>query len=203
LTSDAKKNLRDQLPLQDRKLVDDTLKKSAARVALAYNKQSDLIPPLGYPGGPCHVIDRIETKIQNPMKREEIIDDVEMGEALTNEEASHVYEIETDIGPRGTRIKRLLISPHAQYRMDLRGVTVPLIRAAIYDFFQNYSAEKSRGSVMVRSWEEKFSWGEPINWFFKKLGLHVVFVVTGTDARIVTTYWNEGDPRPPGEGGCE
>ena len=212
----GEESLREMLPLHDRKIVDEAVERAqplvgpgrsrspAARVAERYiQRQADLSPPLGYPGGPCHVIERVEKSVRNPRLREEIIDDVEVGESLSNPEAAQVYDVEMEAGPQGTRIKRLQIGPHAQYRMDLRGVTVPLIRAALVDFFKEYSVEKSRGSYLAKKWEEDFARTEPINWTSRRLGLTVIFVVAGTDARIVTTYWaGESNPRPPGEGGC-
>lgn len=211
----GEESLRNVLPLADRKVVDEAVERarpmfgpqrtrSSKVVADRYlTRQADLAPPLGYPGGPCHVIDRVEQSVHNPKRREKIIDEVEDGGSLSNQDAAQIYHIETEAGPSGTRVKHLQLGPHTQYRMDYRGITVPLIRVALADFFKAYAVEKSRGSFLAKKWEESFAWAEPINWTVKRLGLTVVFVIENSNARIVTTYWEgESDPRPPGEGGC-
>jgi len=50
----------------------------ALRVAARYLR-ADLQPPLGDPGGPCQVIQRIEEEVPNPNLREHLIDEVEEG----------------------------------------------------------------------------------------------------------------------------
>lgn len=208
-------HLRDRLPLADRKIVDESVEKakplfgpmlnrSARRVADRWsNKVADLEPPLGWPGGPCHVIERVQNEVQNPRLREEIIDDVELGTALSNPDAAQVYDIDVEKMPEGTRFKRLLIGPHAQYRMDLRRVNVPVVRAALRSFYKAYGDEKSRKSPLARRWEESFARSESITWTDKKLGLTLAFAIQGADVKLVTAYWEgESDPRPPGDGGC-
>lgn len=206
-------HLRDRLPLADRKLVDEAVERSrplfgpmvqrsSSRVADMY-MQADLTPPLGHPGGPCQVVDRVEAEVMNPRTREEIIDDVEFGLDLSNPDAAAVYDLQVERGAEGTRFKRLIIGPHTAYRMDLRGVTVPAVRAALRGFQQAYSVEKSRGSSLARKWEEDLSRGEPIHWGDPQMRLTVVFKGDGQAAKLITTYWTgESDPRPPGDGGC-
>lgn len=212
----GEESLRDVLPLADRKIVDESVERarplfgpqfhrSSKSVAARYmQREADLSPPLGHPGGPCHVIDRVEQTVRNPKLRDDLIDDVEVGDEIDNSEAAQIYQVEIEAGPKDTRVKRLLIGPHAQYRMDLRGVTVPLIRAAIADFYKAYFLAKSKQQThIVRQMEESMARGEKIVWTFKRIGLTVVFVINGTDARIVTTYWDgESDPRMPA-GGCD
>jgi hypothetical protein len=208
-------HLRDRLPLADRKVVDDAVEKakplfgpmlnrSAQRVAERWSlKVADLDPPLGWPGGPCHVIERVQTEVKNPRLREEIIDDIELGAKLSNPDAAQVYDLDVERMPEGTRFKRLLIGPHAQYRMDLRRVHVPAVRATLKSFFKAYNDAKSQKSPVARRWEEDFARSEAITWTDKKLGLTIVFAIQGADLKLVTTYWEgESDPRPPGDGGC-
>lgn len=167
-------------------------------------RTADLNPPLGYPGGPCYVIDRVEHNVRNPNLKEDIIDEVEDGKGLSNPEAGQVYSLEIEHGPPNTKIQKILFKSHAQYRMDLRGITVPAIRAALADFLKAYYKEKSEQSYVAQNYEESFMRGEPINWVARKLGLTIVFTFNGKEATIVTAYWTgEADPRPPGEGGCQ
>lgn len=210
-------HLRDRLPLADRKVVDEAtdkarplfgplLDRSAARVAARFlDRRADLNPPLGWPGGACHVIDRVRREVGDQGLREELIDDIEFGDAWTNPEAAQVYNLEVEGMPPGSRFKRLLLGPHGQFRMDQRGITVPQLRAALRTFLQRYSAEKSQGSVVSRRWEEEFARGTPIQWTDPRLGLTVVFAVEGRDAvKLVTAYWpGVPDEAPPGDGGCD
>jgi hypothetical protein len=206
-------HLRERLPLSDRKLVDEAVAKarplavsrSAARVADRWvSKRADLDPPLGWPGGPCHVIDRARAEVRNPRLREELVDDIEAGEDWTNPEAAQVYDLQVEAPPRGTRYKRLVIGPHTQYRADLRGVTVPQLRAAVGSFFRAYQAERSRGGPLAQRWQRDLEGGQPITWTDRKLHVTVVFATKGEELKVITAYW-EGvrDPTPPGEGGCD
>lgn len=202
--------LRETLPLSDRKLVDEAVERASSldhmrrSVAAKYlARKADLTPALGWPGGPCHVIDRIEQEVRQPALRESLIDDLEAGESLTNPEAAKVYTPEVEAGPANTKVKKIIITPHAQYRMDLRGITVPMIRATLDSFFKAYAVEKGKKSYLATQWEEDFMRQESITWVDKRLGLLIAFVFEKDTARIITTYWKgESDPRPPGEGGC-
>ena len=202
----GEEEIRDRLPMSDRKLVDDAFETtSAAKVAARWEaRRADLVPPLGWPGGPCHVIDRARGSVPNPRLREELVDDVEAGEDWTNSEAAQVYRLEVEAPPKGTRFRRLLLGPHTLYRSDLRGVTVPHVRAALTSFFRAHNAERSRGGALAERWDRDLRTGNPITWTDKRLGLTVAFAAAGEDLKVITTYW-EGvyDPSPPGEGGCD
>jgi hypothetical protein len=200
-------HLRDRLPLADRKMVDDATEKAKPlfgpmvdRVAQRY---ADLQPPLGHPGGPCHVVRRIVNEVSQPRLQEALVEDVESGKDLSNPAAAKVYSLETERMPEGaSRYKRMLIGPHAQYRMDLRGITVPQIRVVLRDFFKAYAAEKSRNSALARRWEEDMARSVSITWTDKKLNLTIAFAVERDAVKLLTTYWQgETTPRPPG-GGC-
>lgn len=208
--------LREMLPMHDRTFVDDAAERSApmfgprlhrstARVAERYlARRADLSPPLGYPGGPCHVIDRVEESIRDPRLQEQIVDQVEHGRSLTNPEAAKVYAERTEPGVPGTKIRRIILTAHAQYRMDLRQIPLPAIRAALGDFFKAYMDLKSQRAPVVQRWEEAFARGQPVEWAHRKMNLFVVFLFNGQDATVVTTYWQgDSDPHPPGDGGCD
>jgi len=206
-------HLRERLPMDDRALVDDAvhkarpfkhphLERSTARVALAYlERQADLMPPLGYPGGICHVTERIHTEVRNPKLREELVEDVEMGRKMTNQDANKVYGLEREKGIG--RFKQLLITPHAQYRMDQRGIIVNEIRLALKSFEKAWLDGKSRQDYQAKSWEMDMMRRDPIMWVDPRLKLTIVFVVEGKNqVRLVTTYW-EGQPDPkPGAKSC-
>lgn len=175
---------------------------STARRVLARFLRADLSPPLGYPGGPCHVVDRIEHDIRSPRLRDELVHEVENNDKVSNPDAAKIYHLEQE---RGVGIaKRMLISPHAQYRMDLRGITVPLLRVALASFSKLYFSLKSQHGPQFVSMDRELRSGKPYTWTDPKLGLTVAFTPYGSDAvTIVTTFWEgEQDPRArPGECG--
>ena len=97
-------------------------------------RQSDLHPPLGNPGGPCQVIERIERNIRSPRLKDDLVEDVNTGEDLSNQDTSKVYPILHEHGVGS--IKQVEITSHGQYRMDLRGITVEDVRHAIGSLLQ-------------------------------------------------------------------
>jgi len=159
-------------------------------------KKADLSPPLGWKGGPCKVVERIEQMVRNPGLRENLAEKVEHGTKLTNPEAQKVYTIEKDRG--GGIFKAIKITPHAQYRMDQRAITVGDIRVALMNYSRQLNDWKSRDSWEWKQFTMDSMRGEPIEWNDTKLGgLRVIFVNDRSTAVIVSTYFvGESDPRP-------
>jgi len=160
-------------------------------------KQADLTPPLGWMGGPCKVVERIEDGVRTPALREDLAEKVEHGQKLTNPEASKVYQMEANRG--GGLIERIRITPHAQYRMDQRAITVGDLRSFFMDFTKKLNDWKSQKAWEYGHYTSLLSSGQLVEWVDKRLGdLQVVFEITGRgEATIVTTYWKgEPDPRP-------
>jgi hypothetical protein len=203
-------HLRERLPMEDRALVDQAvhkarpfvsphLQRATSRVAYAYMmRHADLMPPLGFPGGICHVTNRIFEEVRDPKLRDELVDDVEQGKKLTNQDAHQVYELEMERGVG--KFKQLQITPHAQYRMDQRGVTVTEIRLGLKSFQKRWNDLRSQKAPQARSWEMDMMRGEPLMWTDPQIHLTIVFMVQGQDrVRLVTTYW-EGQPDPKPQG---
>jgi len=165
------------------------------------SKTADLMPPLGYPGGPCHVVQRIDDQVRNPRVKDNLTDQVQDGKSLSNPSAAKVYRLEKERGPGGP-IKQILIGPHAQYRMDLRGVTVTEVRLALKRFTKQLNDWKSRKDFQYEHFITRFQRGESYEYTDPGLKLTVVFAGHGRDtAKIVTTYW-KGQPDPPPPGAC-
>ena len=164
---------------------------------------ADLTPPLGYPGGSCHLIERVHDEVDNPRLRDRLVDSLEEGQSFSNADASKVYSPEGERGIPGKRLNRILLTSHVQYRMDQRGITVPEIRLALKQFAKAYLDEKSRKSLQARLWDEATAWGGSIKWE-APIGLVVVFTLPSQDtANIVTAYWqSQSDPRPKDETDC-
>ena len=169
------------------------------RIVARFLRQADLNPPLGYPGGPCHVIERIHEDVRNPKVQDHLIEEIEHNDSLSNQDASRIYRLEQE---RGVGVaKRLSISAHAQYRMDLRGVTVPAVRAALASYSKRYFQLKSQQGPAFQSMDRDLRARQPVRWVDPRLGLTIVFVLEGDQAALVTTFWTgESEPETrPGE----
>ena len=157
-------------------------------------RRADLSPPLGNPGGPCHLIQRIKDEVDNQKVEDLLVDRVWKNKELDNSAAAEVYDLEVESG--AGMIQKMVIGPHAAYRMDLRGVTVEKLRAALAAFSKQFQDWKAQKSFEYDDHVDSLSRGEPINWYDKKTNLEVVFVANGPAAvKIVTTYF-KGKPDP-------
>jgi hypothetical protein len=162
------------------------------------DRTSDLNPQLGWPGGVCHTVERIEEQVRNPRLREQLVDKVEDGDKLTNPEAQTIYRMEVERGTKAKLIQTLRIVPHAQYRMDQRAITVNDLRVALTEFVKAFMDAKSRNDYQFKDWEDSFNRREPIRWVSSPRSgqLVVVFAPQGNGAvNIVSTFW-EGEPDP-------
>ena len=163
------------------------------------DRRADLVPPLGYPGGPCYVVKRIDHSIRNLRIKDRLIDKIEDGGKLTNSEAAAVYHAEMEPGQGRWRF---LITPHAQFRMDQRQITVPEVRLGLQRMLKQHNDWKSqqdpRGEALSR---EMRSDGET-EWLDTKQGLFMAWAFAGKyTARLITTYW-KGVSDPPAPGHC-
>lgn len=168
----------------------------------ALRREADLEPPLGYPGGPCHVVRRIDDEVRNDRLKNKLVDMVEKNRKLTNPDAAKIYDLEAE---RGVGIaKKILIGPHAQYRMDLRQVMVPQVRATLKTFSKLLNDWKSQKSPKYEFYAKPLSQGQPVSFTEPKLRLTIVFVpVSKGTIKLITAYWEgEPDPKSPGAG-CE
>ena len=219
----GEEHLREHLPLEDRYKVDGTsegrkelwFRGAAARLAgrWAAERRADLAPQLGWPGGRCHVVQRIEQTVKNPKLRDELISEVELGLVIDNREANVIYDLEADKG--GGVFNRLIMTPHAQYRMDQRSITVQDVRSALILWSREWLEGKEFIGQAVRKqklqklktnaelWQRLMQRNEAID-YASDFGLFVVFKHEGKTARLITTYWpGLADPKPVGEGSCQ
>lgn len=170
---------------------------------MTYDRRADLSPPLGYPGGPCHVLDRIDHSVHDPRLKEQLLDEVQDGDSLTNPEAAKVYTLEHEQG--AGLVKKLLIGVHAQYRMDLRGVTVPEIRAALKTYTKQFYEWKSQNRPEYKRDAEALVRGDGVRWVDHHLGITIVFSMSSRDTAQLITTFRQGvkDPAPPKPGECK
>jgi hypothetical protein len=169
-------------------------------VKVAMQKTSDMNPPLGRPGGPCHVVKRIEDTVANPKVQDRLTDKVEDGESLSNPEAATVY----DLGAERVKglVNKLYIGPHAKYRMDLRSVTVKDLKDAIMEMGKDFhEARKSGDPRRFQKYKDFGMNGQKLEYISRK-NLKVVLAPKQDGAMLVTTFWKgRPDPAPPGS--CE
>jgi len=160
------------------------------------SREADLNPNLGWPGGPCQVVERIEERVRAPRLREDLAEKVEQGDKLTNPEAAKVYTVETDRG--GGMFRQIKITPHAQYRMDQRNITVNDLRLTLANFSKKLNDWKSRHAWEWDTFVRDTQRGEPIEWEDPKhSGLRTIFVHQHGTAVIISVYWKGlADPRP-------
>lgn len=159
-------------------------------IRMARDLKADLMPPLGHPGGTCKVVKRIVDEIENPRLESQLVNEVQRGNPLSNPAAQKVYAPEKE---RGAWKFKLLLTPHAQYRMDLRGITVPEVRAALDHFFRDMNADRSRGNSTLY---DKFMTQQPMESHDKRTNTFFAFVKRNNDVVVITTYKpGESDPR--------
>lgn len=201
LSALAQKEGKNQLPFEDRSQVDTAIhdgKCSASRVASQYLEAK---LPLGFPGGTCHVVQRVHENVRNPRVRDELQDELESGQHLDKNEEKIVYD---PVGIPGIRAPRtypffgkILLPEHPQYRADLRSVNENEIRIALRSFLQEFMDAKSRGDAMFHFWERAMRNGDRIEWTDPRIQLFLVFKATPRGILVITTYWKgEGDPKP-------
>lgn len=165
------------------------------------SRKADKMPSLGLPSeaGPCLVVQRIEDEVRSQRVREHLQDKVEDNKPLSNSEAHTVYDKEVERVDRGL-IKRFILTAHAQYRMDLRGISVPLLRIVFKAWSKQLNDWKSQKDPMYEYTMRLVRMGDKIEYLYKKLDLFVVFAVVGREtAEVVTVYWKgESDPKATG-----
>lgn len=164
-------------------------------------KTADLHPPLGKPGGPCQVIQRIEKNVHSPALKGDLVEDVNHGQDLTNQDASKVYPIlrEHGVGP----IKQVQITSHGQYRMDLRGITVDDVRRAIGSFLQQMGEWKVKKNPAYERMGQMLERGEKLEWVDPKSSLKIVLAPSGGGtATLISTFWKGRPDPPPPQGAC-
>lgn len=174
------------------------------RVAARYvaGKVADLSPPLGYPGGNCYLMERVREEAP-PRVQPELIEKIESGEPLNLQESGQIYDLEGERGARGSSFKSFVLKPHAQYRMDQRGITVADLRQYFMNFQREWSKRKSQNRD---TWGKAVAGRQKIQWADPKTKLFVAFLpLNPQQVAVVTAYWEPADrpPRPVAEDSCE
>jgi hypothetical protein len=159
--------------------------------------EADLQPQLGKPGGVKHTTQRIDEALPDGSPKEiELIDTVNKGQGISNQDARIVYRFD-DCNPAldgTTMVKGFCVSSHGQFRMDQRGITVRKIQ----EFFFNLEKYLERNETNRRTFDlrDSINRGWETKWTDERSNnLTVVFRLEGDSAKIITTYYkNKKDP---------
>ncbi len=189
LASMTRRDLKKQISSTDLQTLDQAIK----NIPDVMSKQADLDPQLGWPGGRCQVVDRIE---EEAPRRKDLMDRVELGEDLTNPQTSSVYSQRVE--PGDGMFRHMILTAHAQYRMDLRAVTAVHIRALLRELAVVYSKAKSQGDDSIM---KKIQSRDGYEYTSHHLGLSVVLRSEEPKVAIVVSCWWEGE-RDPGPRSC-
>jgi len=163
---------------------------------------ADLNPPLGKPGGPCQVVDRIVKRVRDERLQKGLVNEVQKGEDLSNAEASKVYPIEAEpgVGP----IHKIVITSHGQYRMDLREITVDDVRGALASFVKQLENWRALKSPAYDTFMGRLEGKEHVEWVDPRSKLKVVFAQESPGTvRLITTFWRGQQSAPPPKGTCK
>ena len=163
-----------------------------------HKRQADLTPPLGVRGGPCKVVERILQTVQNVRDREDLIQDVENNRDLTNAQAAIIYpKAEREKGPQP--FDPLFLTSHSQYRMDLRGITVPEVKESVSRFRDDVQRAMARGD---RKFLNDLQGNPKFKWVDQKARRNIVLGPRGDRLDVITVYPLDGSDPPAPSGGC-
>jgi len=149
-------------------------------------------------------MERIRDGVPNPRLQEDLVDSVEQGQDLSNPQAAKIYDQIVTPGVPGTPTSKIILTNHAQYRMDLRGITIPQVRASLRNFWKALAREKSMKTPLYKEWESAMAWGEGIRWVDPKYEFSLVFESRKDTVVVVTLFWTKFT-KPPvvDESRCE
>ena len=165
----------------------------ALKVASRYLR-ADLSPPLGDPGGPCHVIRRIKDEVRHPSTQQHLVQEVMEGDDLSNHDLAEVYDLDVESG--NSLIRKFEITRHAQYRMDLRGIKVNDVRQTLTAFAKHVERLRSIKDPEYDRLMASLHHGGELEFVNQKTQLFVVFEATRPGmVKIITAYWR-GQPTP-------
>lgn len=166
---------------------------SASKVAKRYLR-ADLTPALGYEDNVLTT--RIRQEVKNPKTQADLLTKVQMGRDLDQGDERVLYrKPHNEKGPNDT-VKSIVISTHAQYRMDLRGIVVPELRLTLRHFISQMKIWENKKDPRFLEFAQELKAGRKVRWEDGDLAnsggspLFTVFKnVRPGVLEIVTAYW--------------
>ena len=167
--------------------VDNVVKRFLVR------RQADLSPPLGR-DNPCDIITRAEKQLRDPLKSR-VINNLEDGRELSRDENSALYKTFIEQGPGGP-ITKMRLSPHAQYRMDLRGIDVEELRDVLNRWVKSVEKMKASQSRAYMEMMQEFEATGRIKHKDPRTNIFVAFTPSGNGTADIITVMVKGKEDP-------
>lgn len=192
-----------RLPKEDKDTVDNSLtpafggSKSLrssvnAVVGRFLSRRADLSPPLGH--NPCDIITRAERQLRDPLKSR-VINELEDGRELSKQDNSALYKTFIEQGPGGP-ITKMRLSPHAQYRMDLRGIDVEELRDVLNRWVKSVEKMKASQSRQYMEIMQNFEATGRITHQDPRTNIKIVFTPSGNGTADIITVMVKGKEDP-------
>jgi len=148
----------------------------------------DLRPPLGVPGGTCTVAERINKHL-SAKNAAPLLARLDATGDLTPNEVNLVYRSDRTFAGIGPEMKLIGLSAHAQFRMDLRGITLGNLRDSFREFWARY--ESPLYFELRKKHQRAIQKGTLIRWADPRRHLFLVFKIAGPVAKVITAYWRK------------
>lgn len=165
----------------------------------------NLIRDLGQRPGWCGVARAVVENVRDPRRRRQLVNHVEQGNELPNPEAAKIYPSQKLRIAKGGLIQYVMLTGHAAFRADLRGITIHQIADCLKDFNQYLNNLKSKAQsrpsskMLFDDFERKIMTGQHLEWDLR--GLLIAFKVERQVAIIKTCFYkNKPNPQPPPQG---
>lgn len=195
--------LKARLPQPDRTRVEEAIqtgnpvtRRSAQAVVAKYlSRKADLSPPVGSPGANCLVQKRIVDRVISKELEHQMVKLMQSGKGLEKGTESKVYSPFWEKGP-GEFLEKLLFSPHAQYRMDLRGVTVDQVVATLAKALRVLKTWKEKGDPKYAKVLSELRTENRLRWLDPSNNLFITLAPNGNKTAEVVTVFFQGKPDP-------
>lgn len=149
--------------------------------------QADLKPPLGKPGGTKAVIQRAQKSLSDPKMLGEIARKVRAGKKLDESEEYAIYNRTLREQGPGNGVHTMNLYRHAQYRMDLRCITVKQVREVLGEWTEDLIYWSEVRPRQFRDTMEALQNGEAIR--YEHDNIRVVFKSPKRGyVDVITTY---------------
>jgi hypothetical protein len=195
----------DEIPVKVERVM---LASQAVKDYLQVVKEARTPYALGLPGGPCHIIRDIEAEKLPERVKQELIEDIEKGKDLSNSAADLIYPPQR-FNAKADLFSKVLLTSHAQYRMNLRGITLPEIQDVFVEFDKWYKARAKKPKSLTgeqRKLMTDLAYGEAARFEGSRSGITIVFAVDSrkNEARLVSCWWTNSPKTPkPTPGQCD
>lgn len=196
---------REDIPVKVERVM---VAKHAVAEYLQIQKEARTPYALGLPGGPCHIIRDVESEDLPDSVKQDLIEDIEKGKDLSNAEADLLYPPQR-IKADAKLFNSIKLTAHAQYRMNLRGVTLQEVQGVFLEFDKWYRARLKNPDKMTREQKKlmvDLGYGEAARFSGARSGITIVFSVDARrrEARLVSCWWTNSPKTPkPTPGQCE